>query len=220
MIALNGELGTGSGRSIPGFDLLGALHAAAEHLERYGGHRAAAGLTIRGDRVEAFRSAIEAHADVALTPELREPVERIDAVVSGAELGLDLAEELARLEPCGIGNPGCRLLVPGARFGDLRPMGEEAATPASRQLRRRPRPRGRVRLRRAARGRPSKPHDASFRLERNTWNGALEPRLVLRHAQPCAPAGDRGAGGAGRGQLSRAGVRRARRAESPPASRR
>ena len=59
-----------------------------------------------------------------LTPELLEPVERVDAIVSGAELGLDLAEELAALEPCGMGNPAPRLLVPGARFDDVRPMGE------------------------------------------------------------------------------------------------
>ncbi len=46
LVALDGESGSGSGRSIPGFDLLGALHAGAAHLRRYGGHRAAAGLTI------------------------------------------------------------------------------------------------------------------------------------------------------------------------------
>ncbi len=44
LIALDGEEGTGSGRSIPAFDLLGGLHAAGAELERYGGHRAAAGL--------------------------------------------------------------------------------------------------------------------------------------------------------------------------------
>src|SRR5262249_54958776 len=42
LVALEGDVGTGSGRSIPGFDLLGALHVAAEHLSRFGGHRAAA----------------------------------------------------------------------------------------------------------------------------------------------------------------------------------
>src|SRR6185295_14509861 len=46
LIALDGEEGTGSGRSIPAFDLLAGLHAGARHLDRYGGHRAAAGCTI------------------------------------------------------------------------------------------------------------------------------------------------------------------------------
>jgi single-stranded-DNA-specific exonuclease len=186
MIALDGELGTGSGRSIPGFDLLGALHATAEHMERYGGHRAAAGLTIRGERIEAFRAAIEAHAEELLTPELCEPVEKIDAIASGSQLALTLAEELALLEPCGMGNPGPRLLVPGARFGDLRPMGEDGRharfSVAS----------GGALARAVAFGCEGRltgetPLDATFRLERNTWNGALEARLVLRHSQPCAP---------------------------------
>ena len=189
MIALDGELGTGSGRSVPGFDLLGALHAAAAQVERYGGHRAAAGLTIKADNVEAFRAAIEAHADTFLTEDLREPVERIDAIVSGGELGLDIAEELALLEPCGMGNAACRLLVSGARFSELRPMGEDGRHARFLVTS------GGVRARAVAFGCDgtiaadlSLPQDASFRLERNTWNGALEARLVLRHCRPCDPA--------------------------------
>jgi single-stranded-DNA-specific exonuclease len=188
MVALEGAQGTGSGRSVPGFDLLGALHAASGWLTRYGGHRAAAGLTIDAERIDGFREAVEAHADELLTPELRRPLERIDAIASGPELGLDLAEELALLEPCGMGNPACRLLVPGARFADLRPMGEDGRHArfaiAS----------GGATARAVAfgcegglAGDGATPLDASFRLERNSWNGALEARLVLRHCQPCQP---------------------------------
>ena len=188
LIALDGDAGTGSGRSIPGFDLLAGLHAGAEHLRRYGGHRAAAGLTIGAAAIDAFRDAFEAHATAVLTPELLEPRERVDAVVSGGELGLDLAEELETLEPCGMGNPAPRLLVPGGRFDDVRPMGEgrhARFTVSS----------GGARARAVAFGcdgrvtdTPGRPLDATFRLERNAYNGAVEPRLVLRHAQPCAPA--------------------------------
>ena len=124
LVALEGDTGGGSGRSIPGFDLLGALHTGAAHLRRYGGHRAAAGLTIDAAQLDAFRAAFEAHAEAVLTPDLLEPVERVDAVVSGHELGLGLAEELEALEPCGMGNPAPRLLVPGGRFHDVRSMGE------------------------------------------------------------------------------------------------
>src|SRR5205085_3960900 len=124
LVALDGELGTGSGRSIPGFDLLGALHACAEHLDRYGGHRAAAGLAVRKERIDRLREDLEAHAAATLTADQLQPMERIDAVVSGGQLGLDLADELAQLEPCGMGNPSPRLLIPGCRFGDARPMGE------------------------------------------------------------------------------------------------
>jgi len=180
-------IGRGSGRGIGGFDLLGALHATATHLERYGGHRAAAGITLAAGRVAAFAAAFERQAEAQLTPELLVPVERVDAVVSGPELGLELAEELERLEPSGIGNPGCRLLVAGGRFSDCRPMGEgrharfiltsggtrfpavafscEGRLPAG----------------------PGEAVNATFRLERNCWNGRVEPRLVLRRAWACAP---------------------------------
>ena len=180
-------IGHGSGRSIPGFDLLAALHAGAEHMERYGGHRAAAGFSIGRERIDALRTAFEGHAARVLTPELLEPLERVDAIVSGAELGLDLAEELEQLEPCGMGNPGPRLLVPGARFGEPRAMGE------GRHLRFSVASGGAL-ARAVAFGcdgqlgvEPGQPVDAAFRLERNVWNGAVEPRLVLRHAQGCAP---------------------------------
>ena len=187
MVAWEGQLGAGSGRSIPGFDLLGGLHAVAGELERYGGHRAAAGLTIRRDRVQAFRERFELHAQRELTAELLCRRERVDAVVSGTELGLELAEALQALEPCGIGNPAPSLLVPGGRFDDLRPMGEGRHARFSVSS-------GGVRARAVAfgcdgrlPGDPAAPLDAAFRLERNVWNGAVEPRLVLRHAQPCEP---------------------------------
>jgi len=182
------DVGTGSGRSIPGFDLLGALHAAAVHLERYGGHRAAAGLTIAREAFDGFRTVVESHAQQMVTPELLAPRERVDAIVSGAELGLGLAEELERLEPCGMGNPAPRLLVSGGRFTDVRTMGEGRHARFSVSS-------GGVRARAVAfgcdgrlPGEPDQPLDATFKLERNAWNGAVEPRLVLRHAQPCAPA--------------------------------
>jgi single-stranded-DNA-specific exonuclease len=188
LIALDGDRpGQGSGRSIPGFDLLSALHASSQHMLRYGGHRAAAGLTVERESVEALRAAVEDYADGALTAEMLEPSERVDAIVSGSELGLPLAEELAQLEPSGIGNPAAKLLVPGARFGDPRPMGEGrhlrfSVTSGGTRA-------GAVSFGCDGRltGEPGDPVDATFRLERNVWNGAVEPRLVLRHAHVCAP---------------------------------
>ena len=177
----------GSGRSIPGFDLLGALDAGASHLLRYGGHRAAAGLNILPEHIDAFREAIEEHAELLLTPELLTPVERVDAVVSGADLSLALAEELLALEPCGMGNPGVKLLVAGARFEDVRTMGDGKHARFTVVA-------GGVKANAVAFGCDGKvagsdggPLDASFRLERNFWNGVVEPRLILREAVPCAP---------------------------------
>jgi single-stranded-DNA-specific exonuclease len=190
LIALDAADGTatGSGRSIPGFDLLGALHAVAGHLGRYGGHRAAAGVTLDAAELPALAEAFEAHAASVLTSDQLMPVERADAVVSGHELGLDLAEQLEALEPCGMSNPAPRLLVAGARFDDVRTMGEgrhARFTVLS----------GGIRARAVAFGcdgkpvaRLDEPYDATFKLERNTYNGAVEPRLVLRQARRCSPA--------------------------------
>ena len=190
LVALDGDLlGQGSGRSIPGFDLLGALHAVADHLHRYGGHRAAAGLSVARNRLPALAEAFEAHASAVLTEDLLRPVERVDAIVSAADLGLGLAEELERLAPFGIGNPRPCLLVPGARFENARSIGEgrhALFTTVS----------GGARAKAVSFGcggrlpcRPGEPLDAVFALERNEWRGLVEPRLILRHAQPCASEG-------------------------------
>ncbi len=181
MIAMDGTHGTGSGRSIAGFDLLAGLDAGATHLERHGGHRAAAGCTIARECVDAFRAAFVAQAAATLTPEDLVPSERVDAVVCGDELGLELADELQRLAPFGIGNPAPILLVPGAQLLDPRPMGEGKHVRFTVRA-------GGVQARAVAFGRATLPEGAerglpaTFRLERNEWNGTVEPRLVLREA--------------------------------------
>ncbi len=188
LIALDGEQGTGSGRSIPAFDLLGGLEAASADLLRHGGHRAAAGLTIERGRVEAFRAAFVRHAAATLTPADLVPVQRVDAVVPGDALHLGLAEELERLAPFGMGNPEPALLVPSALLDDPRPMGEGrhvSFTLAAGGARSRCVSFGRGSSLPAA---PGVPVDAAVRLEVNRYNGAVEPRLVLRHAQPARPA--------------------------------
>ncbi len=190
VISLDGEGGgRGSGRSIPGFDLLAALQACSEHLESFGGHRAAAGLSLRAESVEAFREAFAAHANAVLAPEDLERTERIDAMVGGVGLGLDLAEELGKLAPFGMGNPGVRLMVPSARVSDVRTMGEGKHARFSLHS-------GSHRALGVAFGRSSlgvgdeDPVDAAVRLEVNHWNGSVEPRVVLRELYPLEAADD------------------------------
>ncbi len=169
----------GSARGVPGFDLLAALDACAEHLARYGGHRAAAGLEIEAGRIDAFREAFVAHAAAALGDAGAAP-EPIDAVVGGESLGLEVAEQLERLAPFGHGNPEVRLLVPSARLRDVRPMGE-----GERHARFLLQSGSRTALG-VAFGRSGEveaaagePRDVSLRLEVNRWNGTLAPRVVL-----------------------------------------
>jgi single-stranded-DNA-specific exonuclease len=188
LIALEGDTGRGSGRSIAGFDLLEGLTACAGSLLRYGGHRAAAGLEIERRRVQEFAAALDDHAEQLLGPEELVAVERVDAVVGGEDLGMALAEELQALAPFGRGNPGVSLLVADATFRDGRPMGE------GKHVRFTVESRG-ARARAVAFGTGGRlpvddgaPAEATFTLEINEWNGVSEPRLVLRQARP-APSG-------------------------------
>jgi len=182
LVALEGDSGRGSGRSIPAYDLHAGLTACAHHLGRFGGHPAAAGLEIEAASFDAFRAAFLAHARALLSPDDLVPVERVDAVVPATALGLPLAEELELLAPFGQGNPRPTLLVPAARVGDVRslgPDGEHAALTLSS---------GGARARVVAfgttpaslSGRADRRQDVAARLELNEWGGAVEPRLVLR----------------------------------------
>jgi single-stranded-DNA-specific exonuclease len=123
LIAFDGDVGKGSGRSIPGFDLHAALEACAPHLERYGGHRMAAGVTVARERLERFREAFNRVARERLDPDDLVPRRRIDAMVSLDQLSLDLERLLRHLEPCGIGNPTPVFGVTGVAVREARPVG-------------------------------------------------------------------------------------------------
>jgi len=189
VVSLDGEGGgRGSGRSIPGFDLHAALEACSEHLVSFGGHRAAAGLALRAENLDAFREAFAAHAAAVLSPEDLLRTERIDAMVGGVGLGLELAEELGQLAPFGMGNPGVRLMVPSARVSDVRTMGEEGKH-ARFSLHSGPHRALGVAFGRSSLGvEDEEPVDAAVRLEVNHWNGSVEPRVVLRELYPLEEA--------------------------------
>lgn len=183
LIALDGEgSGRGSGRSIAAFDLHAGLGACSRHLGRFGGHRMAAGFDIAADAVDDFRRAFVRHAAGVLTPGDLRPLERVDAVVDTRALGLPLAEELERLGPFGHCNPRPTLLVPAVRVEEPRAMGEERQHARFTLSGSGGRARG-VAFRRTAaslRDAGDAPADAVVRLERNEWNGTVEPRVVLR----------------------------------------
>ncbi len=181
LIAGGDEEWTGSGRSIPAFDLHGALGACAGLLGRWGGHKAAAGLSIRPGNVEAFADAFAVRAAEDLAEEDLAPVVRVDAVVRGTELTLDLCSELERLAPFGLGNPGVTLLAVGCEISELGAVGEgkhlklavtadgarsgAIAFGQGSQL---------DRYRRQVR------YDVAFKLAANQWNGAVSPQLVVK----------------------------------------
>lgn len=97
--------GRGSGRSIPAFDLLEGIRSCAPLLERFGGHRQAAGLDVRVDRIAALRSAFNEHARAVLTPADLVAEVRVDLEVSLAEADTGLCRMLRHCGPFGLGNP-------------------------------------------------------------------------------------------------------------------
>lgn len=113
LIALDGEEGKGSGRSISAFDLHAALTACSGHLQRYGGHRMAAGLTVARDRIAGFREAFNQVARERLTLDDLAPTQRVDLVVPVGALTDELERLFRHLEPCGAGNPAPVLGVAG-----------------------------------------------------------------------------------------------------------
>ena len=179
----------GSGRSIPAFDLHGAFGACSELLGRWGGHRTAAGLSIKPENVDAFAAAFARHAETALDESDLEPVTRIDAIIGRDEqLSLDLCAELARLAPFGLGNPAPTLLAAGVGVTELATVGD------GKHLRFRIRRSGRDGGSAIAFGqgprldsfRLDDLYDVAFRLEENHWNGAVSPQLVVRRVFPTA----------------------------------
>jgi single-stranded-DNA-specific exonuclease len=181
LIAGSEEEWTGSGRSIPAFDLHGALAACSGHLGRWGGHRAAAGLSIRPENVESFAEAFATHADSVLEEADLIPLVHVDAVVRGTELTLGLCEELEALAPFGLGNPGVTLLAVGCELSELGAVGDgkhlklAVSVDGARS--------GAIAFGRGPqldRYRRPLHYDVAFKLQANRWNGTVAPQLVVR----------------------------------------
>lgn len=105
VIALDGGVGHGSCRSIPAFDMLGALEAHGDLFVRFGGHRQAAGVTIDAARLPEARRRLGAWANERLNPSDLVPRLRIDAPLGLREISGEVIDGLARLGPFGMGNP-------------------------------------------------------------------------------------------------------------------
>ena len=122
--AEEGGIGRGSGRSISGLDLYGALAECRDCLERFGGHRMAAGLSIRLDRVDEFAHRLDAAVAARTQPEDFVPQVRIDAELSLRGVDAGCFDALERLEPFGMGNPEPIFLARDVRVRERRIVGE------------------------------------------------------------------------------------------------
>lgn len=181
LIALDDAVGKGSGRSVERFDLHAALHACGHLLERFGGHRMAAGLTIRRECVAEFREAFNAQATAHLAVAELGPEQRVDLELAAADVSDDLERWGRHLEPCGMGNPAPVFGVRHVRLAGARTVGTNhlKATLAS----------GSTMLdaiafnwadRAADMSRGDVDVDVAFRLERHAWQGrsSLQARVL------------------------------------------
>ena len=116
VISLQDDKAMGSCRSIEGFDICRALEACREHLQEFGGHAMAAGLSLEPGKIEAFREAFNDYACRHLSEDDLIPTLKIDAEISLSELDLKTVEMIERLGPFGAGNPKVMLKARGLRL--------------------------------------------------------------------------------------------------------
>ncbi len=115
VISLDGDAGRGSGRSVRGFDLHEALVSCSKHLVGFGGHKQAAGMSIRADQIEPFMIAFESVARKKITPEMTVKVINLDAWCKLSELDEQTVAQIESFAPFGAGNPKPIFAVKNAR---------------------------------------------------------------------------------------------------------
>ncbi len=104
VLTKSGDYAAGSARSVPGFNLYEAIHACREHLLGYGGHFAAAGMTLELDKVNAFREKFEEIVSSTITPEMLVPEIIIDSTISLQDIRWPFYNILRQMEPFGPEN--------------------------------------------------------------------------------------------------------------------
>lgn len=180
LIALDGDSGRGSARSIPGFHLYEAIAECSEYLRRFGGHRQAAGMDVDRDAVPQFKVAFNAAARRRLEAHQLRPTLRPDLEVALPDIDLQLIHWMEYLGPHGMGNPGPLFLARAVSLGSARVVGKSHLKVRVGQ--------GRTRLDAIGFGLAdridvdslgSDPHDVLFRLERNEWKGTTRPQARL-----------------------------------------
>jgi len=185
VIGLSGGAGKGSARSIRGFHLVDGFRRCAEHLEKFGGHEYAGGLSIRQEKLERFAEAFEDVARQTLGAEDLSPLLEIDAVLPLSQVGFPLLRELETLKPFGMGNPEPLFMTPrvevrerkvfsaGVRYR-LRDHGCTLGAVAFGADSECP-------------GMPGEKIDVAYRLSENEWNGSSAVELRIAAVRPAQP---------------------------------
>jgi single-stranded-DNA-specific exonuclease len=118
VLSIDGDVAHGSCRSIPAFDMLGALESCADVMTKFGGHKQAAGLTLDASRIRELRTRINDHADQRLQPDDLRPRLWIDGSITFRSITAQVAAELTALAPFGAGNPNPMFRTSGVEVVD------------------------------------------------------------------------------------------------------
>jgi single-stranded-DNA-specific exonuclease len=105
VLSIDGDVAHGSCRSIPSFNMLGALESCGELMMKFGGHKQAAGLTIEAVRIRELRARVNDFADQCLEPDDLRPRLWIDGTLAFGSINEQITTELTTLAPFGAGNP-------------------------------------------------------------------------------------------------------------------
>lgn len=185
MVAVEHGIGKGSGRSISAFDLHSALSACKAHFSRFGGHRAAAGLTMDAVNLPAFREQFDAVARERLTYDDLVPEVRVDLELSLNSVGSELEGLVRHFEPFGIGNPAPMFSATGVRLASApRRVGTDGVKLALRADSGTLDAIGWGMSRHYDQLHVSRPVDVAFRLEREEYRGESRLQLKLADLRP------------------------------------
>lgn len=172
-------------RSIPQFDITGALDQCAPLLIRHGGHTQAAGFSVMNHNIEPLRDLLTELARIALHGQDLQPTLEIDMELAPERLNLKLAEELTQLEPTGHGNPVPVFMTRGLRVVEARPVGKEEKHLKLKLSRPDNTPIDAIGFHLADRAaRLGSCVDVAYHLEINEWNGNRSAQLVLQDVRP------------------------------------
>jgi len=105
LIALDGDVGRGSARSVAGFDITSALSASSGLLTRFGGHEQAAGFTIPRENCNLLCESLNHYAITVIKDEKMQPALNIEAELNEEEISFELADLMEQMEPFGPANP-------------------------------------------------------------------------------------------------------------------
>ena len=124
LFAIDGDEAKGSGRSVNGFNLFGALENCSDLLEKFGGHELAAGLTIKAENIEKFRQKINSCSQKQINEAMLTPTIQLDAAIKVPYITLETVNDINKLQPFGVDNPTPSFAVRNIKIHKISVMSE------------------------------------------------------------------------------------------------